>query len=1074
MFHQEESDFKNLPDTFILNENILLDLYQYTKKILPQATQPIWMSDFYKKAPNYKEAKNANLQLIKALKIFNSGLTEKAISIHHFELRSLEKLNKAWDAFLSTLNPAYFKYAQRAYHELRPLITLYHSYLEEQLKQLRVAASHAQMEYTLIHEKIFKLENIIRTKDDNNQADSMSSQLQLDEALDQTTEEKKALNQIAAIVKYNKELRAELKNTLASSTTHSVFTTISQLSDIKKQPPIQSSTVLQPTVVVNQRILPDKPAMELNYPVITICLLDLKTLQSLNENSKKLLTALQGTSFWTKEIEESRNQLIALIKNFNECFRITHLSENILIEKANICLQDLMIGIQHSPRLHDFEEEDKICRPLQKFIALYGKKLRETAKEIYTQYYEMNYFLIGLKEKLISLQPFLHSSHEVKHHSNQEIKKIEHSLVHKSDLYKKALIEIAATILIDKTDYPATIIPVLLLILKQCYETLANPKFDMKKIVEKDVKISEEKSVLPILISSPIGEDKMIDQTNLSWRSLTFMHSYIKILLDQYTAFNPNRSWWLWGEELGQYRSFCLRMKNHLKACNDEFVSSTTIPVEVNNMLVSLTKEIQNSLLNGIHDTLSWDFYKIYTYEKDLHTQNQQEYPLLNWERLKNLNKSSQALLQELQTWEDTYCGYLTYKPLLIGAIHFFKSQFLSESIREKQDTDEIMLMANKALSCIMLLIARHADLPFDSNNFKLLHFIIQYNWHVKETIEESQVSIHRKKYHEQLLAKTIDELKNNQSLEHDSKFYCIQKMVQSELDQEPVCFDVLRQIPRYLPHHIDLPIQNISSLLHVCDQIDLTIQPSKDHKENKKSCTGSTAESDWLSPSIKIKATPLFTLSLLALFREKTAERCLKDLTGSSVSKNEQINKMINLLKKLIQYSRDNNLEQADRSLQALVQEMIYSDYRFHFKEEISWPIYYFLIGYNNLLTQRLQHLYEVEHELTQICDESTKRIDALKQHNKMQYAERSYSSKALIQQILEKEQLKDKPFKKTVNAIAHKIFSIQTMNAQEFSICVPILRAIYSIFTPQKKDAPSPAQKEKNSFYHLSRDKA
>jgi len=1032
LFHKAclaQIDQKQNEFTPVLDELFLQSIRKDTLELLYKTSQKLIVFAGFSKLKNF----------IAALEFFNNWSSPEAAKLHKYGLKSIEIAEQCWqfilkeaDSIISNVRLSSDTHSLLS-QLIRPFITLHNEQMEKQLKIIRAEASLQQGDETILCEQVYRLEEIVAQQNSMRQENNHLLQTGIKEELEQEYNYKKTLTSIAVTVSPS---YGKFFNGINPEKLPSAIAKIIQLSDTRAIK-IPVSPVLANISIQEEKN--EQPLHEIDTPLITTYLFDLTILNQLNQNTSALLKALTDVSLYRSRKKKFRTELIDLIESFNECF-IQRLTDEMRIEKANLCLQYLMKHMQHSPVLNDFENEDnhELGKHVKEFLSSYSRALETELKRIDAINREIKTSCHTLQQRIKSIKIRIERS---ENQNQDQLTQLAESSSFSIDPYEKALINITMVVLSaqDITACPQ-LIPSLMTILRQSYSAL----LQLDRTEQKEENRSNSH---PVVDQDDFMEHKQVPlQNNLPWESLKFLHAYSKIVLDAYNNYHPEKRWFLNDSE--KYIHFCSEMKRRLENYNKHFTktNSETALADASTDLNALTKFIERAIQSACFDSLGFAFYRVCQHEED-QIKKQKTITVFNWEHLKQLNKASQSALVEIKEWDRVNHGYLNSLPILTGAINHFSNQFLPEMVDASKDPKQDV---NKSWHCLRYLLHRlSTDISYmDLIDCKLLPFIIKINRLTENTIEQLAIQIREKKRDHLALNKTIDEIR--QSAQHDRKqktllYRHIQTIVNANLNHESTSVEALKKIIITLsPDKTDLEANILtlakSALKNLSGKTHSETEPAYIHLNHDLFEEEQKVEVSTLTSDEMICVTffhPHFNNEVTYL---------LKDL--DTVTKdNIRIQSLIAHLQIFQKSIKSISLKkQANDYLRLIVRDISYLTDIDSLDKIIRWHLQRFLIEYNHVISEYLQHLYKTDNELKCQILKLAAKIDRINQHQNGYSIFSDHS--LLIQKIIKDERCQDKPAEDTIKKLAAMIFCLNDneIDPTLFSSIVKVFQSINS----------------------------
>jgi len=1059
----------------LLTREILSDLNKH-------AYQPL--TEFDRKYKYYRRERGHSLDhekceaIIHMLNLFRSWFTENAIALHQFEVRAVFAIEAYWYEFLNTIQlPEYESVIRSMGCTFRPLIITYNHHVENQLMQLRVATNQEQMEHTILSEQYAALEFQYQMNQNRNR----DLQIQIARAkiakdASKESSYKKVLTTISAIFQYDKALK---NNRLP------VIEEMKGLSRVKKE--VTSLFPVVSSQMASDVISEEKKEEIARFSVMRTDLISLNDLHQLNQSSLALLSALEKSSFYLSEKIEYQKKIIKLIKQFNDCFRITNPSHE--IAKGNICLHNLIAGIQHSPvsmyyiyfmgtgitkydpTLFFFEKEGQhdLGKYLKEFLFLYQKIITDSLRESCSHQSEISRSSFMLEQKVDVVRGRIKQNRKllklglISHPNQEECKHEMHG-----DPYHDAIIQISSMILCaqDIIDSPQ-LLPVAMTILKHSYTVLMHAHPVLREDVIQPIPYMP---MMALKQKTFFNEEKNIAVVDsLSLESLLFIHEYTKIALNQYRKHHPEDNWTFkcqgltdrlggYKDRYAEYTKFCNAMREQLEAFSMSMDGEKTLE-EANAALVTAMETIQSS----VSTDFSHHLRDIYMDEKNQIHRGEANTVFLDWYHLEQLNIMSMELLQDIKSCAHEGGGYLKITPLLEGAIQYFNSQFLQENIRENNGDDQTR-RANKALLVMMQIM--HYDDTRDKNlsvtGFKCQQFMMHYNKYVEETLKIVLGEIDKKQSNIAFLKMRKSELET-QKKKLQKDLILLRKQIQLIIQQrdhtEPLYIEALRKIKGLelqmpMPSPVSSAFSGIfgiaTSALNETERSSGFSQ-SYSSSSSVKSSAGEEEVNEEKSDSIispeLIKISPLLEGRSLSVIRA-SAGNMMNRLLPFQKTHPKLIDILITSQELLRCLSNVIKIEKANVYLGILLWEIGYALYSHEYDDEIKWELQLFLWRYEKSITLYLQQMRLLDHELRLEIINLNKEVAGLNQELSC-YArlQNSLDYSPLIQQILQEERDKNKPAEKAIRAIGDIIFDISQgeMHISMIPVVMGMLKIIF-----------------------------
>ncbi|HSW69592.1 MAG TPA: hypothetical protein VLI69_05530 [Gammaproteobacteria bacterium] len=960
-----------------------------------------------------------------ALDILNLWQEPKAVHMHQYGSTSLKIANHCWKFILSEIDSFFcsrkledlltMKYLTSRF--IRPLMNLHHDQMQKRLKKIRSEARVLQGEETILYEKANRLEETIEQQDHLKQENDLFLSTHIEQELKNEKNYKEALTRVAVSVSpYGKFFKGINPKTLPSA-----IIQIVQLSNTKSTAQAVSEKMANPEWQEEKK---EQPKNELYIPVVTTDLFSLKSLKNINQETSVLLKALKDISLYYPSKRKFRTELVNLIETFNDCF-VKRLTDEVRIEKSNICLQDLMLHMRHSPMLIEFETEDnqELKKHVSDFFIFYTKTLEAEFITLNAILEDIKKTSSDLKQKIQTLENQIAQCKLFKDQS--ETLPANTQQIHP---YEKALINITAVILsaTDIQNYPQ-FIPVSINILRNSYEALLQFNQSDKK---------EENPSTTFHFSIPEEQDFFentveLPQNSLPWESLLFLNAYSKVVLDTYNNHRPKNT------------DFCTEIKRQLEKFNGYFtpenlkLAPENIQAEANATLTALTKYISDAILTSTFDSLSFEFYRVYQYEEKQITDSK-PLSLFNWEHLKQLNKASQTAALEIKKWDTIEYGRLNCVALLTGAINYFSTQLTINAVDENKNA---LQSANKAWLCLIFLINRICSSIsyLDMVDYKLFPYVVQMTRLTENTIEQLIIQLREKNRDHYELQKAINDLKK--STLHDRKQKAalsrhIKTIVSAKMNHEPASLHALKNIMTELSTPKNQIEKNIlllaqSGFYDLTEKTSCQIQPDLEEKV-------------YLNHLFPPPPEEMMNSAFLYHHLNDAVSYLLKDLYTVS-KKNKPIQTLIGYLEIFQKDIREKNCDkQINEYLRLIVRDMSHMIDLGSLDKIIRWHFQLFLSEYAYMITEYLQYLHQKDHELTEKIGQLNTQIDRM---NQQQNSYLLFSDQnSLIQKALKEERVQSKPAEDAIKKIAALIFSLNEneINSTLFSVIVKIFQSI------------------------------
>lgn len=1000
---------------FVFNRDSLIDLAKYSQK-LEKSFQSFWNrnSVFATTSSQHVAITPFFYDMYDNLVFFNNWLHG---SPNNFELPALQAAELQLFHLIKSIQlPQNFKYCQILRWSMRAFITQFNTHIERQLEQQHLFASQLQTQHSLLLEQLANLEEKAHEQSVSTLANEIEQVLQ-NHTHQQDVLYKKALLDISVTIKTNKQVGE-------STALKSITTEIGQLiTRPKNTPALPKSRVSSSSLKENDEVEP--------LPLITNHLLDLQALEEMNQQTPKLLFALENNTFWFSTANDTlRLQLIHLIKQFNDCFRSGH-----SLSVKNGCLQDLMVEIQRSPMLYNFETENMydLSERLQQFIHHYGKILLMELMSIHELRARMSSSSLALQQKIQALKEQIRIGEQLQ---QTALPNVFHSQV-LTGPYREAVLHIVNILLNSNDLYTSPqSIPLYLAVLERSFLVLSQAG-PVSGATEERVEAYEASS------SEAYPDAVVIEPTReaLPWKSLEFLHEYTQILHGKYNTFAPQDSYWLgflgWTDRRSnapdrrqKYIDFCSSFKSHLTAFHQHFISMGA-EKPLNDANASLQALV--TTLTGYNDAMSNEFYALYQQELQHFSSPEAGFVFLEWEHLTKLHTASKKLLSEVQRSAELSSGYLTKVPLLIGAIQYFHHQFLLETILDNKHPDKTCI-ANKALSVIIHLIYRdRMYLDGELEQVKLQPFLILYNRYVKETIKHVLIGLQKSAYINEQLEQEIAEFENS-TRTHQVRTAIMHNQIghlMQEISKEPACSQALIILKKGLN----------SSVFEGFFQMEV-VRPELPNPRKIPAFTpqlfkyARNVETGFrhASPAAEVTRKILFLTPSCLKTLNQDADLLLKQLDVWA-TKYEHLATIISNLERFNASVTD---EEANCCLDDLMMQISYAVPFNQFNTEINWAILHFFSEYTQVITHYLQQLRLLEYQADERTQELTQVIDRLSQE------EASQAPSRMIPKFLQDECNKAKPAEQAVNQIASMMFSA----VKRGGMTVPMIPVLISIF--------------------------
>lgn len=971
---------------------------------------------------------------IDMVKYFALWFGAQALDAHQFEAPILQAMERNWHFLVkliqddykgSFVGSTYYLTGMGGTSYRRRILNEYHRQLENSLAKLRYEACQQQVKNTLLYEEWLKLQSI-QLAYKQNPIEPPSQ----DES-PQDLNYQKALNQVQAICLYDSALRGkQLPPAVAS---------IAVLSTVKKTAP-QSGTSTAP--IQNFEELEEKEAQPERYPPIKPYLLGLQSLENLHGYTKALVKKLRDSSFWYGTKKQYRLECIALLEEYDDCFRIQNLNEETLLERANACFQKIILGLQNSEALYEFECETQrgIDKEFKLFFAAYTEVLQTELGNLQLMNKKLAESSSNLEQRMLPLK--ITNAHAESKQSQQLVGAVvKKALKDSNNPHRQALVNIVMVVIhaTDLIESPQLLSP-LLLILKQSIQVL----MPLNK--------EEETSVLPSdFFPCNRNEDSSQEEKRpnsvvaLSDHSLECIHHFTQILAVEYTNYHPENNWSLkftgvtdrlggYEDRQSKYLAFCTAIKGKLEAFNQSVDRKSV--ANANAQLLDLVDYIDRAELSDISKT----FHQVYQHESQLATQ-ENAVLLFSWESLKELNKTCLKLVSDVASWESLQYGYLTNKPLILGALNYFNHQFTSQSLQENQDFDKTF-KANKALSCLMWIIYKDNEIHRDFSKARLPLLIVEYNRHLEESLRQMHIQANRKALCNRMLDQILRDYNGNRiaNCNKQSRFY---HQVKKLLD----CHSREVYVPALERLISQLSASRGSLSLYLCSQSKMALEQLKapekyfsgdDNREEE----GQRGVVFAASQAIERPEHPVF-LSTSFLRRFIDPIRYISK-NGASYHGRDFFDFETGA-KKLpslcLSFLNASTFQQQAESLQGLMGYLSYSPDLNTLDEDKRWSLQLLLSTYSQFLTEYAKEVQGSIAALDSRAEELTAQIDVY---------QRSYQPsgffKPLVSKILKEESLRNK----AAEAMITLLLSLKEVNVSTFSLIQMALKSLMVVFSP------------------------